>query len=356
MKGKVHTAGVVFRERAFLFITVIRTIPFLFAAGFFLILKIRGIFDFETSEESLSLLHDMGTEYFPEFILPVIVIYTVIFYFNHKKIRQKANPVRHLNKNRDPAKAGKMEKARMNRAKQLLFFELKKTVINTLVLLVSAAVITFFIISLVDKNRYEATPLKNISWSLFALFGIGFWTFSRLRNILENSDLWNIMYESFPEKLSGPDLINHGFFRGNEALIRWLDSFWAEPLKINYAQKGSGFALEKEGIQIYLFWDCASSAILYLFIAAMLPEGSRDANGKLKEFTDYIEDRDFDLSLFPEGIYMKGREDRIYSLLKEYREYGGEATMLTDILKRILQSIKKLGGQPGPYYPSFIDE
>ncbi len=356
MKGKVHTAGVIFRERAFTFIAVIRTIPFLSAAVFFLVLKAGGVFDFESSEDSLSLLHDMGAEFFPEFILPLIVIYGVIFYLNHKKIRQKAEPVRDLHKNSDAAKAGKMERTRVNRAKQLVYYELKRAAINTLVLLITASLITFFVVSLLDKNRYEATPLKYFSLSLFALFGTGFWIFNRLRNTLENSDLWDLMYQSFPEKLPGLNLINHGFLRGNEGLTRWLDSFWTEPLKINYARKGAGFALEHRGIQIYLFADRASASILYIFIAAVLPEGTHGAEDKRAEFTDYMKDWDFETTLFPEGISIKGTEERIFSLLKDYREYGNDAAMLIDIFKRILQSIKNLGGEPGPCYSSFTDE
>ncbi|MBN1496465.1 MAG: hypothetical protein JXA07_06830 [Spirochaetes bacterium] len=356
MKKEMRTSGVKFRERVFSFIAVIRTIPFLFLAGFFLILKVKGVFDFEASADSIYQLYDMGEEYALEFLLPIVVIFAIVFYLNHKRIKQKSYPIRHLRRNTDTVKAEKMEKLRIKRAVQLALYELKMAAINTLMLLVSAAVITLFIISLLDKSRDADIPISVISCLLFAIFGIAFWTINRLRNILENSELWDIMCKSFQERLSGLNLINHGLLRGNEALIRWLDSFVAEAVTVNFAHKGMGFALETKGIQAYLFVDCASASILHIYIAAVLPDAVDCKGDELRKFTDYMKDWDFDITLFSEGISIRGTEDRIFSLLKDYREYEDDATMLVDIFERILKEIQLLGGQPGPYYSSFINE
>jgi len=127
-------------------------------------------------------------------------------------------------------------------------------------------------------------------------------------------------------------------------------------VKLDYAAKGVGIAFETEGIQSFLFIDSSSSGIFYIFMAVFLADDSLKRKDDVKRDIEAIEEWGFSISMLPGGIFIRGEEDGIYDIMKDYREYNKEATVLVEIIERMLKAVKSLGGTPGPYYSSYVRE
>ena len=354
MKDASITKAIKFREKIFKIIPIIRSFPILSTAIFFLSLEILGIFEFEPSEESLSILYVIAEDHFWFIILPIIALLSYQFYMNHRRIKQKASPIIHLQKNRDSDKEKTMEDLRVKRTQKLLRFEFMRAGFKTNITLVSIGVVTLFVVLVLDRTIRGAHTLTITLFAFFTISGLALGALLWLQNSMERREAWGMMQNYLLENHKKMKFINHGIRNGNEALIKWLDSFWVEPMEINFAKRGIGFAFESDEVQWLIFADAGSAKIFNIFIALEVKSCAEEKQEALDKIVEDLKEWGFVILFHPNGIFVKATDDGIYEILKDFTKYDGE--MIYDIMNKCRGAVTFVGGKPGPYYPLFVEK
>ena len=354
MKDASLTKAIQFREKIFKIIPIISSFPILSIPIFFLTLEILGIFEFESSEESLSILYVIAEDHFWAIFLPIIALLGFQFYMNHRRIKQKASPMTHLQKNRDKDKGKAMEGLRVKRTKKLLLFEFMRAGFKTNITLIPIGVVTLFVVLVLDRTIFSAHTLTITLFAFFVISGLALGALLWLQNSMERLEAWGMMQNYLLENHKKMKFINHGFRKGNEALIKWLDSFWVEPMEINFAKRGIGFAFESDEVQWFIFADVGSAKIFNIYIALEVESCAEEKQEALDKIVEDLKEWGFILSFHPNGIFVKASDYGIYKIFRDFTKYEGE--MVYDLMNKCRWAVTFVGAKAGPYYPLFVEK